>query len=74
VSELADFLEPLGFNWYYRYGLLVLQPSQPLSCIFNLSYPRISVLPEILLFLNHRLENIMSGPNLAETAHGEMQK
>jgi hypothetical protein len=30
-----------------RYGLIILQPSQPLPGIFNLSYPRVSVLPEV---------------------------
>ena len=37
------------------------------SCIINLSYPRVSVLPEGEEFANHRFRNIMSGPNLVET-------
>jgi hypothetical protein len=24
-QQVTDFFEPLGFKWYYRYGLLVLQ-------------------------------------------------
>jgi hypothetical protein len=32
-------------------SLVFPQPSQPLSCILNLSYPRVSILPEVEEFL-----------------------
>jgi len=63
---------------------IALQPSQPAEILY-LSYTWVGVLPEGEEFLikisfpdelytNHRLRNIMSGPNLAETKHFCHQK
>jgi hypothetical protein len=45
------------------------QSSQPLLRIINLSYPLVSILPEVEKRVNYRLRKIKSGPNLAETKH-----
>jgi hypothetical protein len=48
---------------------LLRQHRHSLPSIFNINDPRISILPEGGEYVNQRLRNIMSCPNLAETPY-----